>query len=127
MARVTGIGGVFVRARDPAATRAWYARVLGVEASEHGAIFAAQPEGMTVWNPFAADTSYFDPSTAAVMLNLAMDDLDGVMARVRAEGVELLGTQDDAYGRFAWLLDPDGIKLELWQAAPDGAPEDANA
>ena len=119
MARVTGVGGVFVKAKDPTATRAWYARVLGVEASEHGAIFAARPEAMTVWNPFAADTAYFDSSAAPVMLNLTVDDLDGVLARVRAEGVEVLGTQDDAYGRFAWLLDPDGIKLELWQAVAD--------
>lgn len=119
MARVTGIGGVFVRTRDPAATRAWYARVLGFEAEEHGAIFAAEPEAVTVWNAFPADTTYFDPSTAPVMLNLAVDDLDGVLARVRAEGVEVLGEQSDAYGRFAWLLDPDGIKLELWQAAAE--------
>ncbi len=128
MAKVLGIGGVFFKARDVAATKAWYARVLGFEPTDHGVIFPPLPPGgMTIWGPFAADTTYFAPSTAAMMLNLVVDDLDGVLARVRAEGVEVLGGQDEAYGRFAWIMDPNGVKLELWQAAAEGAEEPAAA
>ena len=118
MAKVLGVGGVFFKAQDVAAVRDWYARVLGIEAGEHGAMFPPLSEGgLTIFSPFAADTTYFAPSEAPVMLNLVVDDLDGVLARVRAEGVEVLGTQDESYGRFAWIMDPTGLKLELWQAA----------
>ena len=120
MAKVLGIGGVFFKTPDVAETKAWYARVLGFEAGDYGVMFPPLPEGaFTVWNPFAADTTYFAPSAAPVMINLLVEDLDGVLARIRAEGVEVLGTQDEPYGRFAWIMDPAGIKLELWEAAPD--------
>ncbi len=123
MAKVLGVGGVFFKAEDVAATRAWYARVLGIEIGEHGAMFGPLPlNGMTIFSPFAADTTYFAPSTAPVMINLFVEDLDGVLARVRAEGVEVLGTQDESYGRFAWILDPTGLKLELWEAAAEPEP-----
>ncbi len=122
MAKVLGIGGVFFKARDVAATKAWYARVLGFEATAHGVMFPPLPPGgLTIWSPFAADTTYFAPSEAPMMLNLVVDDLDAVLARVRAEGVEVIGTQDESYGRFAWIMDPDGLKVELWQAAPEKA------
>ena len=122
MAKVLGVGGVFFKAQDLAETKAWYARVLGIEAGEHGAMFPPlPPNGMTLWSPFAADTTYFEPSTAPVMINLFVEDLDGVLARVRAEGVEVLGAQDESYGRFAWIMDPTGIKLELWEAAAEPA------
>ncbi len=118
MAKVLGIGGVFLKAGDTAATQAWYARVLGFEATPHGVMFPPLPPGgVTVWSPFPADTIYFAPSGVPVMVNFVVDDLDAMLARVRAEGVEILGTQDEPYGRFAWILDPDGVKLELWQAA----------
>ena len=120
MAKVLGIGGVFFKTADVAALNAWYARVLGFEATEHGVMFPPLPPGgLTVWSPFAADTTYFAPSDAPVMLNLVVDDLDGVLARVRAEGVDVLGAQDESYGRFAWIMDPAGLKLELWQAAAE--------
>ena len=122
MAKVLGVGGVFFKAQDLAETKAWYARVLGIEAGEHGAMFPPLPPGgMTLWSPFAADTGYFEPSAAPVMINLFVEDLDGLLARVRAEGVEVLGTQDESYGRFAWIVDPTGLKLELWEAAPEPA------
>ena len=118
MARVLGIGGFFFKTPDVEATKAWYGRVLGFDVTPHGVMFPPLPEGgVTVWSPFAADTTYFAPSAAPIMLNLVVDDLDAVLARVRAEGVEVLGEQDEPYGRFAWILDPDGLKLELWQAA----------
>ena len=128
MAKVLGIGGVFFKARDVEATKAWYARVLGFEATPHGVMFPPLPEGgLTIWSPFAADTAYCAPSAAPFMVNLVVDDMDAVLARVRAEGVEVLGTQDESYGRFAWITDPDGLKLELWQAAAEDAGEPAAA
>lgn len=122
MGKVLGIGGVFFKARDVGATNTWYARVLGFAPTAHGVMFPPLPEGgLTIWSSFAADTTYFAPSEGPMMLNLVVDDLDAVLARVRAEGVEVLGTQDESYGRFAWIMDPDGLKLELWQAAPEEA------
>ena len=123
MAKVLGLGGVFFKAAEVDALKAWYARVLGFELSRPGVKFPPLPAGgVTIWSPFAADTEYFAPSQAPYMLNLVVDDLDGVLARVRAEGVEVLDAQDGPYGRFAWIVDPAGVKLELWQAAGDPAP-----
>ena len=127
MARVLGIGGVFFKAKDPGALISWYRDVIGLELQDWGGVvfrpeaMAAHPGAGTVFTAFEAETTYFAPSTAPFMLNLVVDDLDAVLARVRAEGVEVIGTQDESYGRFAWIADPDGLKLELWQAAPDPA------
>lgn len=121
---VLGIGGVFVKAADVAALSAWYARVLGFELSEHGGAMWPPPGGgFTLWSPFRGDTDYFAPSTQPFMLNLRVADMDGVVARIEAEGERLLGRQDESYGRFAWLLDPQGLKIELWEhlESPDGA------
>ena len=127
MARVTGIGGIFHKVADPAKTRDWYARVLGIT-GEYGAVlpWSREPDVATAYSqiaPFAADSSYFAPSTARFMLNLRVDDLDAFLAKLRAKGIEVLGTQAESYGKFAWILDCDGIKIELWQqigAAPAG-------
>lgn len=121
MARVLGVGGVFLKVDDPDAVRSWYARVLGFEVNAWGGVaFSPREGGATTWSAFAADSDAFAPSTAPVMVNFAVDDLDGVLARAAAEGVEPLGRDDsDPHGRFAWLLDPAGIKVELWQAADD--------
>ena len=117
--QVLGVGGVFLRSPDPTAARARYARVLGLEFSKWGgAKFGPLPKGSTNISLFETSTSHFDPSTREAMLNLVVDDLDAVVARVEAEGVALLGREDaDTFGRFAWLLDPDGLKLELWEPA----------
>jgi predicted enzyme related to lactoylglutathione lyase len=117
MAKVLGLGGVFFKAQDPAALTAWYGRVLGFPVSQWGgAKFEHPSEGSINWTPFKADTDYFAPSTGALMLNFIVDDLDGVLAKAAAEGVEPVGRQDDdTYGRFAWLMDPEGAKIELWQ------------
>ena len=117
MARVLGVGGVFFKAADPAALAEWYRRVLGFEVQEWGgAMFPYPDRGYTVWSPFKADTSYFDPSPHAFMVNFVVEDLDGVLERARAEGAEALGRDDsDPNGRFAWLLDPAGVKVELWE------------
>jgi predicted enzyme related to lactoylglutathione lyase len=116
MARVLGLGGVFFKAQDPAAVGAWYARVLGFEVSDWGGAMFEHPRiGGTNWSPFAADTRYFEPSDAPFMINFIVDDLDGVLAKAAAEGVEPTGRQDEEMGRFAWLIDPAGVKIELWQ------------
>jgi predicted enzyme related to lactoylglutathione lyase len=121
MAKVLGIGGVFFKAQDPQVVRDWYARVLGFEISKWGgAKFAHPAAGSTNWSVFPADSDYYAPSTAPFMINYIVDDLDGVLARAKAEGAEPVGepTSDD-YGKFAWLLDPAGVKIELWQPPPD--------
>lgn len=116
MAKVLGIGGVFVKAQDTAALGAWYQRVLGFEVSEYGtAMWPPPADGMTLWSPFKATTDYFDPSTLPFMLNLRVDDIDGMVARVEAAGETILGRQDESYGRFAWVMDPQGLKIELWE------------
>jgi predicted enzyme related to lactoylglutathione lyase len=124
MAQVLGFGGVFFKAQDPAAVRDWYSRVLGFEVEDWGGVnFKPADRGYQVWSPHAADTKYFEPSTHPFMVNLMVDDLDGVLAKAKAAGVEPLGREDmDEYGSFAWIVDPAGVKLELWQppAEPSG-------
>ncbi|ESQ77082.1 VOC family protein [Asticcacaulis sp. YBE204] len=116
MAKVVGLGGVFFKAADPTAVKDWYAKVLGFEITEWGgAMFAHPGIGHTTWAPFAADTTYFEPSTASFMVNLIVDDIDGVLQAAKAQGVEPTGRMDESYGRFAWLVDPAGIKVELYQ------------
>jgi catechol 2,3-dioxygenase-like lactoylglutathione lyase family enzyme len=122
MAKVLGIGGVFFKTGDPEALSEWYRRVLGFPISEWGgAMFPHAAEGMTVWTPFKADTDHFAPSRQDFMINLIVDDLDGVLERAKAEGVEPIARQDDDFGRFAWLLDPAEIKVELWQPPAEEA------
>ena len=116
MAEVTGLGGLFYKVADKEATARWYKETLGV-GGEWGAVFpfSASPEGYTVLSPFKASTDYFAPSEAAFMINLRVDDLDGLIADLEAKGIEILGRQDEDYGKFAWILDCDGIKLELFE------------
>lgn len=114
MAKVTGIGGVFFKVKDPAATRAWYAENLGLASSEYGATLPA--EGDTAWNPFPADATYFGPGDQPFMINLKVDDLDALLIDLRAKGIELVGEpRAESYGKFAWIRDCDGLKVELWQ------------
>lgn len=122
MAKVLGIGGVFFKAADPAAVRDWYARVLGMDVNEWGCTFETSGPTTQQWSVHSATTDYYDPSTQPFMINLLVDDMDGLLERVRAEGVEVLGRQDESYGSFAWVMDPAGVKIELWQAAAE-APE----
>jgi predicted enzyme related to lactoylglutathione lyase len=122
MARVTGVGGIFLRCDDPAALSEWYGRVLGLTPEKWGGVlFSPDPSGPPhlVWNPFARNTDYFSPSSRDCMINFAVDDIDGMVARLAEHGVEILGRMDDdSFGRFAWFLDPAGIKVELWQPKP---------
>jgi predicted enzyme related to lactoylglutathione lyase len=119
MARVLGIGGVFFKATDLAGLRAWYARVLGFDITDWGgAMFPPQQRGYSVWGPFSEDTTYFDPSTRDFMINLVVDDLEAVLAKVTEEGVPVIGRQTmENIGNFAWIMDPAGMKVELWEPA----------
>ena len=129
MAKVLGVGGVFFKAADRDALVDWYKTVLGLEfASWGGVIFTpemarGQPGAGTVFSPFAADTDYFAPSAKDFMINLMVDDLDAMLAQCRAHGVEPVRTfPDEPNGRFAHIIDPEGVKIELWQPmlAPAG-------
>ena len=117
MARVTGLGGIFYKATDPEKTRAWYQEMLGI-GGEWGAMFPFKmddAEGYSLLSPFKDDSDYFAPSGLPFMVNLRVDDLDAMIAELESKGIEVLGRQDEDYGRFAWILDPDGVKVELWQ------------
>ena len=122
MEKVTGIGGVFFKAKDPKALQAWYAEQLGVPV-EHGvSVFEwedpghPKKEGQTVFAPFAADTKYFEPSTAPFMINFRVRDLDAMLAQLRAAGVRVDEKIDESeFGRFGWAMDPDGNRIELWE------------
>ena len=123
MAKVTGLGGIFYKVADTAATQLWYQETLGV-GGEYGAMFpfkADNPEGYALLSPFKAETDYFAPSSEKFMINLRVDDLDGLIADLTAKGIEILGRQDEDYGKFAWIIDPDGVKVELFQQI-GGAP-----
>jgi predicted enzyme related to lactoylglutathione lyase len=120
--RITGVGGVFVKSKDPKALAAWYRDVLGVPLQPWGgATFAYDAPGhppVVVWNALPATTGYMAPSTREVMLDFAVDDLDAYLARLTGKGVAILKREDaGATGKFAWILDPDGTKIELWQPA----------
>jgi predicted enzyme related to lactoylglutathione lyase len=121
MAQVLGLG-VFYTAKDPAAVRAWYAAVLGLEMQDWGGVslspgsLAALPGAAATLSVFAEDTTYLAPSTKPFMLNLVVDDMDGMLARASAAGVTPTWREDnDAFGRFAHFEDPEGVKIELWQ------------
>lgn len=122
MTRVTGFGGIFFKSRDPQALTEWYRVHLGLEVQPWGG--AEIPGGAgtpTMWTPFKADTSYFAPSDAPFMLNFRVADLHGLLAALRDEGCQLVGEpQDSEYGKFGWVLDPDGNKVELWEPPAAG-------
>lgn len=121
--RVTGIGGVFFRARSPAESSAWYQQHLGIAPDwEYGKAFswrhADNPEkpGMTVWSQFARDTAYFGNLEQQYMINYRVDNLDALLDALRSEGVWIDDKREDSeYGRFAWIKDCDGNRIELWQ------------
>ena len=132
MARVTGVGGVFLRAKDPKALKAWYVQHLGLTLSDYGGVtFQWSDEvpagtGMTIWSTFADDTKYFGPERQAVMINYRVDDLEALLAQLTEAGVPIAERSEDySYGRFAWIVDPEGNRLELWQPLPEEPVESA--
>ena len=121
MGRVTGLGGVFFKSDDPERLYAWYESHLGIKREEGGVMFHWRDKdtneaGMTVWALFKKDTKYFDPGRAPFMINYRVDDLDALLTRLRAEGVTVDDRREDGqYGRFAWVMDPEGNRIELWE------------
>ncbi len=119
MAKVTGFGGIFFKSRDPVALAAWYAKHLGLNVDDWGGVRFDEDEqraGYTLWSAFPADTTHFAPSTQPFMINFRVDDLEALLARLRAAGVEVDPRIDEGeFGRFGWIMDPDGTRIELWQ------------
>lgn len=124
MAKVIGLGGIFFKARDPQALASWYAEHLGLSIEPWGGTRFTEDEqrhGYTAWCPFASDTTYFAPSTQPYMINFRVDDLDALLAQLREAGVEVDDrVEDGEYGRFGWILDPEGTRIELWQPPASG-------
>jgi predicted enzyme related to lactoylglutathione lyase len=130
MANVIGVGGVFFKSDDPEGLMTWYRDVLGMTVNDYGgADFLhadsgrAFPQGArTIFSAFKDTTEYFAPSASPFMINLMIDDMDGMLARLAEKGVPLEGEpQDFDYGRFAWVMDPNGVKIELWQPVEPAA------
>ena len=124
MANVIGVGGVFFQCVDPDGLMAWYKDVLGLTINDYGgADFVhadsarAFPMGArTIFSGFKSGTDYFKPSSHPFMINLMIDDMESMLARLADKGIALEGEpQDFDYGRFAWIMDPNGVKIELWQ------------
>ncbi len=122
MAQVKGIGGIFFKTKDPAKLQAWYEEHLGIVPDAEGYISfkwkqVDNPDDQyTIWGPFPEDTTYFNPTTVPFMINYIVDDLDGLLAELRAKGVRVDDEVADLeYGRFGWAVDPEGNRFELWQ------------
>ncbi|MRW90510.1 VOC family protein [Duganella sp. FT80W] len=126
MKRVTGVGGIFFYAKDPAALREWYRRHLGIDVQPWGgaAFDWADDEGKpvggtTAWCISAADSGHFAPGGASFMVNYRVDDLAALLQALRDEGCNVLDNADDSeYGKFGWVIDPEGNKVELWEPPP---------
>jgi len=125
--RITGVGGIFVRSKDPKALMVWYRDVLGLKLEAWGGAAMrydapGHPPVVTL-NAFRDTTHYMDPSTREFMLDFAVDDLTAFLSRLKAKGVTILKREDGPDGNFAWIVDPDGTKIELWQPAAAPAPK----
>jgi catechol 2,3-dioxygenase-like lactoylglutathione lyase family enzyme len=122
MAKVTGIGGVFLKAKsDSVKLAAWYEQHLGMKLEKFGGAILKWPDdhgadkGQTAWHVAGPDSTWFSPSQSSFMINYRVDNLDELVAQLRSSGVEILKAQSDETGKFAWILDPDHNKVELWE------------
>jgi catechol 2,3-dioxygenase-like lactoylglutathione lyase family enzyme len=122
MKRVIGIGGVFFKSKDPASLIAWYEKHLGMRpAWEGGVVFewrnGERPDrvGQTIWSPFKADTDYFQPSGEPFMINYVVEDLEALTATLTREGIRIEGRDESEFGKFAWIMDPENRRIELWE------------
>lgn len=126
MKRVTGIGGIFFKSEDPNKLKEWYKRHLGIDSDQYGFVFkwqegAKDGNGTTVWSPFAKDTDYYNPSKLEYMINYRVDNLVELLEILKKEGVQVVGEMEEfEYGKFGWIMDPEGRKIELWE--PVDAP-----
>ena len=123
MAKVTGLGGVFYIVKDPAATRAWYHDTLGIDGEYGPQLNWSEETGDRPYSLIShfPDGEYIKPGVGGFMINLRVDDCDSMVAQLKDKGVVILGHVDEGYGKFAWIFDPDGVKIELWEQlqAPD--------
>lgn len=124
MKRVIGIGGIFFKAKDPKALAAWYKKHLGlpIDESYGGYTFnwneadERPGKGYTIWSPFKEDTGYLNPSKKDFMFNFIVEDLEALLETLESEGIEQVGEMEDSdFGKFAWILDPEENKIELWE------------
>ncbi len=123
MAKVTGIGGVFFKSSgDHKALADWYEKHLGIKLEEWGGAILkweedhADDKGLTVWTTAKSDTKWFNPSESSFMINYRIDDMDGMIEQLKEGGVEIVqGPEQHENGTFAWIMDPDGNKVELWE------------
>ncbi len=123
MKRVTGLGGIFFKARDHKKLREWYGEHLGLPLEEDGSasfhwrdIEDPDQMGFSVWSAFPQNTDYFDPSTAPFMVNFRVADLDALLEQLRLEGVEVDDRREEyEFGKFGWIIDPEGNRIELWE------------
>ena len=121
MKKVTGVGGVFFKSKDVAKLKDWYTQHLGFQVTEWGSVMGwTDPKtnegGQTAWNPFKETTDYYAPSTLPYMIDYRVHDVHALVDQLRKEGVTIAGGVDDTdYGKFAWIMDPEGRKIELWE------------
>ena len=129
MKRVTGIGGIFFKSDDPKKIKEWYGKHLGLPVDDYGASFPwlevdkkdAKAPALTQWSPFPASSNYFEPSQKQFMFNYRVENLVELLKLLKEEGVEIVGEmQEFSYGKFGWIMDPDGNKIELWESKDEG-------
>lgn len=118
--RVTGLGGFFFKSKDPEKIRAWYGKHLGLPVDNYGCSFWWKDkegnDAMTQWSPFKDDTEYFNPSKKQFMMNFRVENLHELLKVLKEEGVTVVGKVEEYdYGKFGWILDPEGNKIELWE------------
>ncbi|MCD2425520.1 VOC family protein [Niabella pedocola] len=124
MKRVTGIGGIFFKCKDPEKVKQWYQTHLGFDTDPYGVKFEwlqesdSTKKGYTLWSPFPEETKYFEPSTKEFMINYRVEDLEALVAALKKEGVTVLDAIETYdYGKFVHILDIEGNKIELWEPA----------
>jgi predicted enzyme related to lactoylglutathione lyase len=129
MKRVTGLGGVFFKTKDPKKTKEWYQTHLGMQMDDYGFSFRwidpdqpdAKAPALTAWSPFKDDTTYFNPSEKPYMFNYRVENLVELLKVLKEEGVQIVDEiQEYPYGKFGWIMDPEGNKIELWEPKDDG-------
>jgi predicted enzyme related to lactoylglutathione lyase len=126
MKRVTGIGGIFIKTADTKRLREWYQKHLGIDIAEWGGTSfqwtgAHNPsgQGSTAWSLFEASSNYFEPSAAPFMVNYRVENVHALVAELRKEGCQVVGNVEESeFGKFGWVVDPDGNKIELWEPPP---------
>ena len=121
MKRVKGIGGIFFKTKDPEKSKEWYQKHLGINSGKYGGTFQWKKSddegfGHSAWGPFSDKTEYFNPSNKEIMINYRVENLVELLETLKSEGVEVVGEMEEYdYGKFGWIMDPDGYKIELWE------------